>query len=46
MKWGVEGVLIFEVGKEEVKVFGFLVEILNIFGVGDVFVVGFLYGCL
>lgn len=46
VKRGAEGASIFEQGKEEVRVPGFPVEILNILGAGDAFAGGFVYGCL
>lgn len=46
VKRGAEGASIFERGKEEVKVPGFPVEVLNILGAGDAFAGGFVYGCL
>jgi len=46
VKRGAEGASIFQKGREEVKVPGFPVEILNILGAGDAFAGGFVYGCL
>ena len=46
VKRGADGASIFQKGKEEVKVPGFPVEILNILGAGDAFAGGFVYGCL
>lgn len=46
VKRGAAGASIFERGKEEVRVPGFPVEILNILGAGDAFAAGFVYGCM
>lgn len=46
VKRGKEGASIFEKGKEEVKVPGFPVEVLNVLGAGDAFAGGFCYGYL
>jgi len=46
VKRGAAGASIFEKGKEEVRVPGFPVEILNILGAGDAFAAGFVYGCM
>ena len=46
VKRGAEGCSVFEKGKEEVKVPGFPVEILNVLGAGDAFAGGFTYGFL
>ena len=46
VKRGKEGASIFQPGKEEVKVPGFPVEVLNVLGAGDAFCAGFSYGIL
>lgn len=46
VKRGKEGASIFQPGKEEVKVPGFPVEVLNVLGAGDAFCAGFSYGLL
>ena len=46
VKRGSDGCSVFEKGKEEMKVPGFPVEILNILGAGDAFASGFIYGYL
>lgn len=46
VKRGAAGASIFEKGKEEVRVPGFPVDILNILGAGDAFAAGFVYGCM
>lgn len=46
VKRGKAGASIFEQGKEEVKVPGFPVEVLNVLGAGDAFAGGFCYGYL
>ncbi|MEL6720726.1 MAG: 5-dehydro-2-deoxygluconokinase [Bacteroidota bacterium] len=46
VKRGSDGASIFEQGKEEIKVLGFPVEVLNVLGAGDAFASGFVYGCL
>lgn len=46
VKRGKEGASIFEPDKEEVKVPGFPVEVLNVLGAGDAFCGGFSYGLL
>lgn len=46
VKRGADGASIFEQGKEEVKVPGFPVEVLNVLGAGDAFASGFVYGYL
>lgn len=45
VKRGADGASIYQPGKEEVKVDGFPVEILNVLGAGDAFASGFIYGC-
>ncbi|RMG26342.1 MAG: 5-dehydro-2-deoxygluconokinase [Bacteroidetes bacterium] len=44
VKRGAQGCSIFEQGREEVKVPGYPVEILNVLGAGDAFGGGFIYG--
>src|SRR5690606_10665334 len=44
VKRGKDGASIFQPGKEEVKVPGFPVEVVNVLGAGDAFAGGFLYG--
>ncbi len=46
VKRGADGASIFEQGKEEVKVPGFPVEVINVLGAGDSFAAGFMYGYL
>ena len=46
VKRGKEGASIFQPGKDEVKVPGFPVEVLNVLGAGDAFCAGFSYGLL
>lgn len=46
VKRGKDGASIFQPGKEEVKVPGFPVEVLNVLGAGDAFCAGFSYGLL
>lgn len=46
VKRGKDGASIFQPGKEEVKVPGFPVEVLNVLGAGDAFCAGFSYGIL
>jgi len=46
VKRGKEGASIFQPGKEEVKVPGFPVDVLNVLGAGDAFCAGFSYGIL
>ncbi len=46
VKKGAEGCTVYEKGKEELRVPGFPVEILNILGAGDAFASGFIYGFL
>ncbi|MCO5236706.1 MAG: 5-dehydro-2-deoxygluconokinase [Chitinophagaceae bacterium] len=46
VKRGKDGASIFEQGKQEVKVPGFPVEVLNVLGAGDAFAGGFCYGYL
>lgn len=46
VKRGKDGASIFEKGKNEVKVPGFPVEVLNVLGAGDAFCAGFSYGLL
>lgn len=46
IKRGKEGASIFQPGKDEVKVPGFPVEVLNVLGAGDAFCAGFSYGLL
>ena len=46
MKRGKDGASIFQPGKEEVKVPGFPVEVLNVLGAGDAFCAGFSFGLL
>lgn len=46
VKRGKEGASIFQPKKEEVKVPGFPVEVLNVLGAGDAFCAGFSYGLL
>jgi 5-dehydro-2-deoxygluconokinase len=46
VKRGKAGASIFQPGKEEVKVPGFPVEVLNVLGAGDAFCAGFSYGIL
>lgn len=46
VKRGKDGASIFQPGKEEVKVPGFPVEVLNVLGAGDAFCSGFSFGIL
>jgi 5-dehydro-2-deoxygluconokinase len=46
VKRGKEGASIFENGKEEVRVPGFPVEVVNVLGAGDAFCAGFSFGLL
>jgi 5-dehydro-2-deoxygluconokinase len=46
VKRGKDGASIFQPGKEEVKVPGFPVKVLNVLGAGDAFCAGFSYGIL
>lgn len=46
VKRGKDGASIFQPGKDEVKVPGFPVEVLNVLGAGDAFCAGFSYGLL
>ena len=46
VKRGKDGASIFQPGKEEVKVPGFPVDVLNVLGAGDAFCAGFSYGIL
>lgn len=46
VKRGKDGASIFQPGKEEIKVPGFPVEVLNVLGAGDAFCAGFSYGLL
>ena len=46
VKRGAEGASIFQPDKEEIKVPGFPVEVLNVLGAGDAFAGGFTYGLL
>src|SRR5690606_41062207 len=46
VKRGKDGASIFQPGKDEVKVPGFPVEVLNVLGAGDAFCAGFSYGIL
>ena len=46
IKTGAQGSSVYLPGKEEVKVPGFPVEVLNILGAGDAFAAGFIYGYL
>ena len=46
VKRGADGASIFKLGKEEIKVSGFPVEVLNVLGAGDAFASGFIYGCM
>ncbi|CAG4999141.1 5-dehydro-2-deoxygluconokinase [Dyadobacter sp. CECT 9275] len=46
VKRGKDGASIFQPGREEIKVPGFPVEVLNVLGAGDAFCAGFSYGLL
>ncbi|QRR01193.1 5-dehydro-2-deoxygluconokinase [Dyadobacter sandarakinus] len=46
VKRGKDGASIFQSGKEEMKIPGFPVEVLNVLGAGDAFCAGFSYGLL
>lgn len=46
VKRGKDGASVFQPGKDELKVPGFPVEVLNVLGAGDAFCAGFSYGLL